>query len=113
MTREVIFGTCNHLFTKGKSKSPSYNLVKIYPEETKADIAYLGKDDGIATTATLVYGVEPPKRPPRQKKAKASQNGGVTDPEKLATQLSIEGNTLLCGCLPKSVKQKQSETKKE
>ena len=112
MTTEVIFGTCNHLFTNGKSKKPLYNLVKIYPEETKTDIVYLGNEDGIPATSTLIYGAEPPKRPPRQKKAKASQNGGDTDPEKLATQMSIEGNTLLCGCLPKSVKQKPCETKK-
>ena len=104
MTTTIIFGTCNHLFIKQKSKQPTYNLLKIYPEDAKADIAYLGKKDDVPSTSTLTYGQEPPKRPPRRKKIKASQNEEVSDQDKLTTQVSVEGNSLLCGCLPKSPK---------
>ena len=120
MTSEIIFGTCNHSFTRHKEKKPSYNLVKIYPEETKIDIAYIGKEAGIPIMSTLIYGAEPPKPPPRLKKAKAVQNGGVAElaatAAELATQVSMEGNSLLCGCIPKSPKllvQKQNKTTKE
>merc|ERR1719367_1760806 len=70
--------------------------------------------------STLIYGAEPPKPPPRLKKAKAAQNGAAAElavtTAELATQISLEGNSLLCGCIPKSPKllaQKQNKNTKE
>ena len=116
---EIIFGSSNHRFTNGRSNKSSYNLLKIYPEENKANIAYLGDDSEVPITSTIQYGTEPPKRPPRLKKAKALQNGEASNQDKLLPQISVEEKTIFC-CLPKSLvsprvspKHKISEDKKE
>ena len=111
---EITFGSCNHHFTKGRSSAPSYNLLKIYPDENTANIAYLGENSEIPITSTIQYCAKPPQRPPRLKKVKALHNAEssklVSQPS-VDSQTSIDEKTIFC-CLPKSPK-KNSKDKKE
>ena len=117
---EIVFGSCNHHFTNGKSSKPSHNLLKIYPEENKIDIEYVGGDSEVRITTTIQYGAHPvlsvPQRPPRLKKIKAIQNGEASIRDKLFSQISVDEKTTLCYpfCLPISPKNKKhSDDKKE
>ena len=104
---EIVFGSCNHLFAKAQSRKISYNLIKIYPEETKIDITYLFSQNEIPVTTSMIYGDKPPKRPPRLKKAKQVQNEKVSDEIQLMQQISFDGNGSLC-CLPKCLMQNKN-----
>ena len=107
---EVIFGTCNHLFRNKKLKKPLFNLVTIYPEETKADFSFLGDVNVKPKISTILYGPKPPQRPPRLKKPKAAKDENHLDPTLLLPQISIEEKTILC-CLPRSFIQAHGDKK--
>merc|ERR1712080_597422 len=75
-------------------------------------------DSEVPITSTIQYCTEPPKRPPRLKKAKALHNGEASNQDKLILpQISVDGATIFCcSCIPKSLvspKHKISEDKKE
>ena len=96
---ELIFGTCNHLFTKRRTKMPCHNLVKICPEEDKAEIAFVGwvNKKTHNTTIMNVSSIVKEMSEVCQENGKCNQD---TLSPQISTDESIGQNTLFC-CIPK------------
>lgn len=116
---ELSFGSCNYLFPKRQnikskiknaSKIPSFNLIKIYPGENKAEIAFMGGVDQTPLISTIIYSAS--------EMSMASEKNETCDQDTLFPQITtlfpqlstdeiIEQDKLFC-CLPRLLVRKQS-----